>query len=84
MKKKIAKLSINETLQVRFNDYYHCVLHLLPENEEIEIFIKNTEYFSDEIGKFLKLETCKYFEEDTEEYAFLVAMIKKHRYEKVK
>ena len=84
MKKKIAKLAINETREVSVDGYYHCVFHLLPQNEEVEIFIKNTEYFSDEIDQLQKLESCKYFEEDTEEYAFLIDMMNKRQYKKVK
>lgn len=84
MKKKISKEAINETLEVPFYGWYHTVLHTLPENEEIEIFIKNTEFFEAEIVKLQKLETCKYFEEDTEEYDFLIDMIKKHQFKKVK
>lgn len=84
MKKKIAKLAINETREVSANGYYHCVFHILPENEEVEIFVKNTECFVDEIVKLQKLQNCKYYEEDTEEYAFLIEMIKKHQYKKVK
>lgn len=84
MKKKIAKLAINETLEVSANGYYHCVCHILPENEEVEIFIKNTEFFEDEIVELQKLQNCKYFEEDTQEYTFLIDMIKKHQFKKVK
>ena len=84
MKKKIAKLAINETREVSVNGYYHCVLHILPENEEVEIFIKNTEYFEDEIEKLKALNSCEYYEEYTEEYDFLIDMIKKHQFKKVK
>lgn len=84
MKNKISKELINETFEVSANGYYHCVFHILPENEEVEIFVKNTECFVDEIVKLQKLQNCKYYEEDTEEYAFLIEMIKKHQYKKVK
>lgn len=84
MKKKISKQAINETLEVLINGYYHCILHILPENEEIEIFIKNTEYFKDEIEKLKTLNSCEYYEEYTEEYDFLIDIIKKHQYRKVK
>lgn len=84
MKNKISKELINETFEVSANGYYHCVLHILPENEEVEIFIKNTEFFEDEIVKLQKLQNCKYYESDTEEYDFLIGVIQKHQYRKVK
>lgn len=84
MKQKIAKLAINETREVSIDGWYHCVAHILPENEEVELFLKNTEYFENEIVELQKLETCKYYEADTKEYDFLVDMIKKHQFKKVK
>ena len=84
MKNKICVEVINHTFEVPANGYCHCVIHILPQNEEVEIFIKNTECFVDEIEQFQKLETCKYYEADTEEYDFLIEMIKKHQYKKVK
>lgn len=84
MKKKIAKLAINETREVSIDGWYHCVLHIIPENKEVQIFIKNTEYFEDEIEKLRTLNSCEYYEEDTEEYDFLVDMMSKYQYKKVK
>lgn len=84
MKNKISKELINETFEVSVNGFYHCVFHLLPQNEEVEIFIKNTEFFEDEIVELQKLQNCKYYEEGTQEYAFLVDIIKKYQVKRVR
>lgn len=83
LKNKISKESINQVGDVPVNGYAHYVLHTLPQNEEVEIFIKNTVVFCDEIDRMNNLNSCKYYEQDSQEYDFLVEMIKKHAYEKV-
>lgn len=83
LKNKISKELINQIGDVPVNGYAHYVLHTLPQNEEVEIFIKNTVVFCDEIDRMNNLSSCKYYEEDSEEYSFLKEMIKKHAYQKV-
>ena len=83
LKNKISKEAINQVVDVPINGYAHYILHLLPQNEEVELFIKNTVVFSEDIKKLSILNSCEYFEQDSQEYDFLVEMIKKHAYQKV-
>lgn len=83
LKNKISKEAINQVIDVPINGYAHYVLHLLPQDEEIELFIKNTVVFSDEIDKMNNLNSCKYYEQGSAEYDFLIEMIKKHAYQKI-
>jgi hypothetical protein len=83
LKNKISKEAINQVVDVPVNAYTHFVLHILPENTEVELFIKNTVVFSEDIKKLSNLNSCEYFEQDSQEYDFLVEMIKKHAYQKV-
>ena len=83
LKSKISKEAINQVIDVPVNGYAHFVLHLLPENKDVELFVKNTIVFSEELEKLSKLNTCEYFEQGSKEYDFLVEMIQKHAYQKV-
>lgn len=83
LKNKISKEAINQVIDVPVNGYAHYVLHLLPQDEEVELFIKNTVVFFDEIDKMNNLNSCKYYEQDSQEYDFLIEMIQKHAYQKV-
>lgn len=83
LKNKISKEAINQVIDVPINGYAHYILHLLPQNIEVELFIKNTILFSEEIDKMNNLSSCKYYEQGSKEYDFLVEMMNKHAYEKV-
>lgn len=84
MKNKISVEVINNNLHdLPFNAIGHCVFHLLPQNEEKEIFITHSEYNYDEVVGLQKLPYCNYFEEGTHEYDFLKDILKRFQYKKV-
>lgn len=83
LKNKISKEAINQVVDVPINGYAHYILHLLPQNEEVELFIKNTVVFSEDIKKLSNLNSCEYYEQGSAEYDFLIEMIKKHAYQKI-
>lgn len=76
----LEKMSLNETKSVPEGSFYHCVIFNYYEAEHYEIFIKNTDFYIDDIKAISAIKADFAFNDNSEEFHILQNAIEKYSY----